>query len=87
MTQATGLKSKFRGSHVIDISDWLNQWFPEWAVPPPGGAVEVGPSERVVCLFTIAQARAYTPGSSPRAKYLPHFVFKVLLFCQSHPSH
>jgi hypothetical protein len=43
----------------------MEHWFPKWAVPPPWGAVglprgalEVGPSERVVRLFTIDQARA-----------------------------
>jgi hypothetical protein len=53
-----------------------DQWFPKWAVPPSGGtvglprgALEVGPSERVVRLFTFDQARA---------KHLPRFVFKVL---------
>jgi hypothetical protein len=41
----------------------LEHWFPKWAVPPPGGrwdyvggALEVGPSERVVRSFTIDQA-------------------------------
>jgi hypothetical protein len=52
----------------------LDQWFPKWAVPSPGerwywlgggkGALEVGPSERVVRLYTTDQDRAKSETSS-----------------------
>jgi hypothetical protein len=52
--------------NMFYFTDRINHRFPKWAVPPPPrravglprGALEVGPSERVVRLFTIDQARA-----------------------------
>jgi hypothetical protein len=62
----------------------LTHWFRKWAVPPPGGrwdylgglrgqgALQVGPSERVVSLFTFDRLE-------PIAKHLLRCVFKIVL--------
>jgi hypothetical protein len=40
----------------------VEQWFPKWAVLPPGGVLEVGPSKHVVRLFMIEVTSDQTLG-------------------------
>jgi hypothetical protein len=54
---------------VDSVYNYVDQWFPKWAVLPlgavglPRGALEVGPSECVVRLFTIEVTLDQTLGN------------------------
>jgi hypothetical protein len=57
----------------------LQHWFPKWALPPPGGQWDYLEGCWRWAPLSALFANLRLTRLEPRAKYLPHFVFKVLL--------
>jgi hypothetical protein len=74
--------------------DNVDQWFPKWAVLPPGGrwdylgvhyeargmqeTLKVGSSEHIVCLFTTEVTLDQTPGNWYHFIKLIHLIKNLL---------